>query len=136
MATGLEIRGKVCAQSILGTEGFIEWVAVRFLRGERDRERPSLKEIHAYRVQDVILRVVEQETGKGIEEIRREKGVYRQIVMELLYRIGGLRGRQIGEIFGVGYTSVSQECRRLRQRLLRDRKLAALMERIEQKCHE
>jgi len=136
LATGIEIKDKVCGQSILGSEGFIEWVMERFLRGEKDRERPSLREIHTYQAKDVILRAVEQETGKGIETIIKEKGPYRQIVMELLYRIGGLRGRQIGEIFDVGYTSVSQERRRLRQRLLRDRKLASLIERIEQKCHE
>lgn len=136
LTTGIEIKDKVCGQSILGSAGFMEWVMERFLRGERDRERPSLREIHTYQAKDGILRAVEQETGKSIEEIIKEKGLYRQILMELLYRIGGLKGGEIGEIMGVGYTSVSQERRRLRQRLAGDRKLAALIKRIEQKCHE
>jgi len=134
LATGIEIKDKVCGQSILGSEGFIEWVMERFLRGEKDRERPSLREIHTYQAKDGILKAVEQETGKSIEEIIKEKGLYRQILMELLYRVGGLKGGEIGKIMGVGYTSVSQERRRLR--LVGDRKLTALMERIEQKCHE
>lgn len=135
LAAGIEIKDKVCGQSILGSEGFIEWVMEKFLSGEKDRERPSLKEIHTYRAKDVILKAVEQEAGKGVEEIIKEKGVYRQVLMELLYRVGGLKGQEIGKIMGVGYTSVSQERRRLRQRLAGDRKLAALIARIEQKCH-
>jgi hypothetical protein len=136
LAAGIEIKDKVCGQSILGSEGFIEWVMDKFLRGERDRERPSIREIHTYRAKDFILNAVEQETGKGVEEIIKEKGLYRQVAMELLYRVGGLKGGEIGKIMGIGYTSVSQERRRLRQRLAGDRKLAALIERIEQKCHK
>ncbi len=56
--------------------------------------------------------------------------------MEMLYRFGGIKGEEIARIFGVGYTSVSQERRRLRDRLLKDRKLVAFVKRIEQKCND
>jgi hypothetical protein len=56
--------------------------------------------------------------------------------MELLYRVGGLKGEEIGRVMGLGYTSVSQERRRLQARLLEDRRLEALVKRIEQKCNE
>jgi putative transposase len=36
-----------------------------------------------------------------MEQIKREKGSVRQIVMDLLYRAGGLTGVEIGEILGV-----------------------------------
>jgi len=55
------------------------------------------------------------------------------MVMELLYRRGGLKGEEIGRILDVDYISVSQKRRRLRERLSRDRKLKALMQRIEEK---
>ena len=29
--------------------------------------------------------------------------------MDVLYRIGGMRGREIGNLMGIGYTAVSQE---------------------------
>jgi putative transposase len=135
LVAGVEIKDKILGQSILGSEGFIEWVMERFLTGEKDRERPALKEIHSYRAKNGILKAVEQETGKGIDVIMREKGPYRQVVMELLYRVGGLKGREIGKMLGVGYTSVSQERRRLQERLSKDRKLEALIKCIEQKCH-
>jgi putative transposase len=75
-------------------------------------------------------------TGKSIEEIRKGKGVLRQVAMELLYRVGGLKGDEIGRLLGVGYTSVSQERRRLRERLRNDRHFQALFKRLETKCNE
>jgi hypothetical protein len=49
-----------------------------------------------------------------------EKGVLRQKGMELHYRAGGLRDREIGELFRVGYRSKNQERRRSRDRLSDD----------------
>lgn len=135
LAAGMKIHDKILGQSILGGDGFIEWVNDRFLKGEKDHEMPSLKKINTYQAKDAILTVVEQETGKSIQAISGEKGALRQIVMELLYRLGGLKGEEIGKILGVGYTSVSQERRRLRVRLPKDRKLSVLLENIERKCH-
>ena len=70
-----------------------------------------------------------------IETIAKEKGHLRQMAMELLYRLGGLKGEEIAKIFGVGYTSVSQERRRLREQLETDRKLGVLLKRLELKCN-
>ena len=57
----------------------------------------------------------------------------RQIAMEWLYRLGGMKGEEIGRLMGVGYTSVSQERRRLRVRLEGDRKLTARLKNIDKK---
>jgi len=92
---------------------------------------PSVKKIHRYRLKDDILRVTKHEMGKDVEAIRAEKGELRQIVMDVLYRAGGLKAPQIGRIFGLDYSSVSQERKRLREKLPKDRKLQALMSRIE-----
>ena len=105
---GIKIHDKILGQSILGGDEFVEWVTEEFLKGEKDRERPSLKKIHTYKAKDAILKTLEKETGKSIKAIAKEKGIYRQIAMELLYRLGGLKGEEIGEIMGVGYTSVSR----------------------------
>lgn len=136
LSAGIEIHDKILGQSILGGDEFIEWVTEEFLKGEKDREQPSLKKIHTYKAKDAILKAIEQEAGKSIKAITKEKGIYRQIAMELLYRVGGLKGEEIGKIMGVGYTSVSQERRRLRERLSKDRKLEALFNRIKHKCNE
>ncbi len=136
MAAGTKIHDRILGQSILGGDEFIEWVTEEFLKGEKDRERPSLRKIHTYHAKDAILRAIEHETGKSIKAITKEKGIHRQIAMELLYRLGGLKGEEIGKIMGVGYTSVSQERRRLQERLSKDRKLETLFNRTMHKCNE
>ena len=131
VAEGLEIKDKILGQSILGRDEFIEWIKEKFICGQRGQEIPSVKEIQRYRSQEAILKAIEKETGKGINEIKKEKGLYRQMAMDLLYRVGGLKGREIGGMMGVGYAAVSQERRRLREKAQRDKKLRALMGRIE-----
>jgi len=131
---GTEINDKIFSQSILGREEFIEWVKERFIdKGKDVLEIPSAKEIQRYKSQDNIIKVIEKETGKNIDEIKKGKGLFRQITMDLLYRIGGLKGEEIGKIMGVGYTSVSQERKRLREKMQRDKKLQMLVNRIEGK---
>ncbi len=135
MAAGATIHDKVLGQSILGGDDFVESITERFLKGEKDREVPSLKKITTYKAKDVILDAIMKETGKSIETISSEKGPLRQMAMEILYRLGGIKGEQIAKIFDVGYTSVSQERRRFRERLLKDRKFGVLVRRIESKCN-
>jgi putative transposase len=53
--------------------------------------------------------------------------------MELLYRVGGLKGDEIGRLLGVGYTSVSQKRRGLKEQLRNDRNLQALYKRLDAK---
>ena len=81
-----------------------------------------------------ILKAITTETGKSLEDIKQEKGVLRQMAMELLYRLGGLKGVEIGRILDVGYTSVSQERRRLHERMQHDKKIVKFMHQLERKC--
>lgn len=129
----LEIRDKVIGQSLIGGEEFIKWVKEELLKKQKDRECPSLREIQRYRAKEKIIEAIEKESGKGLEEIKREKGNLRQIAMDLLYRIGGLKGIDIGELIGVDYSTVSQGRKRLREKIEKDRKLKQLVDRIERR---
>lgn len=129
----IEIKDKIIGQSILGGEEFIGWVRNKFLKRKKDRECPSLREIQRYKAKEDIIEAVEKEIGKNIEEIRAEKGSIRQIVMDLLYRVGGLTGVEIGKTMGVDYTTVSQGRKRLREKIQKDKKLKQLLNRIEVK---
>jgi chromosomal replication initiation ATPase DnaA len=53
--------------------------------------------------------------------------------MDLLYRIGGLKGVDIGKLIGVDYSTVSQGRKQLRKKIEKDRKLKQLVDRIERK---
>lgn len=131
LAHGLKIKEQVIAQSLLGTDPFIAWVQETFLKGRRDRECPPLHQIQRYRAQEEILRTLEKETGKTRDEIRANRGSLRQMAMDLLYRIGGMKGTQIGQIMGVHYSTVSQGRKRLQEKIKRDPKLRKMMNRLE-----
>tara|TARA_B100000315_G_scaffold33208_1_gene27881 strand:+ start:376 stop:1365 length:990 start_codon:yes stop_codon:yes gene_type:complete len=131
ISDGLEIKNKVIAQSILGGEEFVEWIKNNFLEKERDRERPPLHKIQKYKAKEVIIEVVEKETGKSIDWIRKERGITRQITMDLLYRLGGLKGRTIADIFEVDYSTVSIGRKRLREKAKKEESVMSLIQRCE-----
>lgn len=132
LSEGIDIKKKIVAQSILGSDEFIESIKRKFL-GEELREVPSLRKISRYRAKDEIINAVCEETGKEFSEILQEKGTLRQVVMEFLYRVAGLKGTEIGKIMGVDYSTVSQGRKRLRKKLATDNNLSSLMERIEKR---
>lgn len=129
---GLGIRDKVIGQSILGGEKFIEWIKQAFLKGFKSRrELTAVKELQRYKAKEDIIKAIEEETGKSISDIIAEGRSLRQIVMELLYRLGGLKGVEIGEMMGLDYSTVSQGRKRLHEKIQKDEKLKVLLNRIE-----
>jgi putative transposase len=131
IADATNVKQGIIGQSILGGEDFIGWIKDKYIEGVKDRERPSIGEIHRHRAQEEIFAAVKRETGKDIETIKSEKGDLRRIVMELMYCAGGYKGPQIGRVFGIDYGPVSQERKRLREKMQRDRKLFSLFRRLE-----
>ena len=67
-----------------------------------------------------------------MKEIKEQGGSLRQLTMDVLYRIGGLKGVEIGRIFEVDCSTVSQGRKRLMEKVQKDRKLRGLLNRIEQ----
>lgn len=130
LSRGIDIKEKIVGQSILGSDKFINWVKEKFL-GKETREIPSMKKILSYKVKDEIIKAICAEIEKGFDEIIKEKGTLRQVAMELLYRAGGLKGTEIGEIMGVDYTTVSQGRKRLKEKLTKDKNLSLLIRSIE-----
>ncbi len=127
----MDVKEKIVGQSILGREDFIEKVLEKYLnKSPYLREQPSLRELHGLRSKNEIIGRVKEETGKGLEEIKKEKGVEKIILMDLLYRAGGLRGVEIGSLLEVDYSTVSQGRKRLRDRMRKDEKLKQVVCRI------
>lgn len=128
----MEVKDKIVGQSIIGKEDFIEKVLDRYLKKKPDmREQPSLRELHGLRVKDGIINAIKKETGKDLDEIKKSKGIERNILMDLLYRAGGLKGAEIGRLLDVDYSTVSQCRKRLRDKLKKDKKLKHIVDRIE-----
>ena len=127
----LSIRNEVVGQSVLGSELYISWIKKTYLEQAKSRERPSISKINQHVSHDQVLDIIEQETGQG--KLFEAEGALRQIVMTCLYNYTGLNNREIGERFGVDYSTVSQGRKRLRERVKKDSKLELLMHRIARK---
>jgi putative transposase len=119
----LERPGKIIGGSILGREGFVDWVKASFLGKGPDKEISGARQIKGYKARQHILDVLINETGKTEADLLAEKGELRGIAMELLYRVGGLNGVEIGKIFKISYNAVSQERKRLTARMKENPKL-------------
>ncbi len=133
IAEGLDIKGDILGQSILGGDKFISWIKERFIKGAKDRECPGYRELKRYRAEEEIIRVIEKESGEKFNSILNTGHPLRYVSMDILYRIGGLKGIEIGKIFGVDYSTVSQGRKRLRERFETDKNLRVLAKRIEEK---
>jgi putative transposase len=129
LIAGVAIREQIVGQSILGSVGFVSWVKETFLEDKTDRERPDVGRIHKYLSKGTVLAVVGKETGSS--DVMRSTGTLRQIVMTSLYKYGGLNNREIGELLGVDYTTVSQGRKRLREKTEKDQKVRSIVENID-----
>jgi putative transposase len=83
---------------------------------------------------EAVLAVVEKETG--MSQVLLSTGTTRQVVMTALYNFAGLNNREIGDIMGVDYSTVSQGRKRLRDRAEKDQIIRLLIKRIKKKCQD
>ncbi len=125
LTVGVPIRERILGQSILGGEGFVSRVKEQFLAGKKDRERPDVGKIHQYLSLEAVLDIVEEETGE--KELLRSTGMIRQLVMTALYQYAGLNNREIGELFNVDYSTVSQGRKRLREKAGKDPRVGKML---------
>lgn len=118
---------------IVGEEDFVERMRGLFKGKVRSREIPALRKVIVKVETERIIRTISKEMGVGKERIlgKRNRGVGRSLVMEMLYRYGGMNQREIGDLLGVDYSSVSVGRRRLREAMEVDRGLARLAAGVE-----
>jgi len=90
----------------------VSWVRGTFLEKDKDREKPDVVQIHHYLSMETFLAIAEKETG--VNQAMQSTGTTRQIVMTALYKYAGINNREIGELFGIDYSTVSQGRQRLR----------------------
>jgi len=130
LLAGLVIRENIVGQSILGDKSFVSWVKETFLEEERDRERPDVRKVHSYLSRDTVLFFLEKKVG--MKSPLAEIGSNRQIVMTMLYKFAGFNNREIGDLLGIDYSTVSQGRKRLRERVAGDKKVKSQVDKIEQ----
>ena len=133
MASPLE-RGK--GHGIVGASEFIEKIKGQHIRfGAKLRELPAVRKILAQVEPKKIIRLIGEVFGVDREELLRKgyRGVARGVLMEMLYRYGGMNQREIGELLGIDYSAVSVMRKRLSVLQEKDRNLSTEIERVKKR---
>jgi REP element-mobilizing transposase RayT len=131
LAQGLTIHDKIKSQSILGEEGFVNRLRDRFFKGKVDRECPPLRQLQTYKSEEQIFEIVTRITGKSRDIIISTRNPFKYLAMDLLCRLGGLKGREVGKIMGVDYSTVSIGRKRYKDKIQRDKALRIVAKTIE-----
>jgi putative transposase len=122
-----DLSEKIVGGSILGKDDFVESVKSKV---DPDKEFSGLRKIKGHKAQENIFIMMSKETGQTEAQLLSEKGDTRRIIMELLYRLGGLNGVEIGRIYKVSYNAVSQERKRLAEKMKTDPDLRKYFENL------
>lgn len=124
---------------IVGANEFIEKIRGQYIRSAVElRELPAVKKILAQVEPQRIIRLIGDVFGVKRGELLKKgyKGVARGVLMEMLYRHGGMNQREIGELMGIDYSAVSVMRKRLWALLDKDQKLAARIERMKKQLQQ
>ena len=116
---------EVVHQSILGGQDFVNWVRQK-LPQKGQREIPSLTKLQQHMSVERIIGEVAKAGNAQAENLLDRKTKLkelRQMAMELSYRFSNCKQKEIGAIFGVDYSTVSQSRARLKAKLESNRKL-------------
>jgi len=132
----LEAVGKECpdllsgsvASTILGSEGFVEVIKEKYIEGrDRDRDLPALREL-TRRPDPFLIKAAAEEAFLEEERLARMTCIY------LCRRFSGVRLKEIGELFDLSDSGVTQASRRFEAIMSKDesiqRKVQEIVKRI------
>jgi putative transposase len=121
---------------IVGDADFVDAVWGRYLSETADtREIPAARPAAARVEPERVIEAVCAETGVPREALLQKgfRGFGRALLMELLYRYGAMKQREIGVLLGIDYSAVSVSRRRLRASMSESPQLRAVMTRAEER---
>lgn len=124
---------------IIGDKSFIERIMKQVIGPLTSRrEQPTAKKIISHIEPERVLQATAESfqlpPGKLLQ--KGCKGIARSMAMELLYRHGGMNGREIGDLMGVDYSAVSVARKRFRASLASDKNILRLMKKIEDRLSQ
>jgi chromosomal replication initiation ATPase DnaA len=118
---------------ILGDTSFIGMILESMNKPEPSREQPAVRRMIVRTKPDVIMKTIADVFHVAPEDIvqKNYKGPARRVAMECLYRYAGMNQREIGDMMGVDYSSVSVARKRLHETLPKDRVLQRIFRGLE-----
>jgi hypothetical protein len=117
----------------LGSEAYSE-ECMEKVKGEEHHEKPqarSLKRSRDIRTAAIkILKGLGERDPESALMVRKYRNQNRDVTIYVLYQLGVYLNKEIGEVFGVGYTAIPGAVKRGQQYLSLDIKLAKLVKNI------
>jgi len=120
---------------VIGSERFLACLRKK-IGAINDREIPNKRELNNALPLEAIIAAVADEFNVMPSEIkspRRRSNSARGVCLYLIRRLMGLPNNEIGNMFGIGYSGVSQAALRIKKEAEKDGELKERLERIEQK---
>jgi len=120
---------EVVSSTLLGSADFIAFIKDNFLSAKKpDKELPALKEL--------VKKASMQDIFETVELVfTQDKALARNAKMYLCQKYTGKKLKEIGLQFGIGESGVSQSCRRVAQKIEKDKKLKKKIDRLEQQIY-
>jgi len=112
---------------LLGSRDFIERIKSTCLKERPDSELPQQKGVLKDRDPGELLERAGEAFQCDVEDFRRSLKVgkkekdKRDLLLYILCELGIYSGREIGEVFGLGYSSVSRRAHMVRERIQKDK---------------
>jgi hypothetical protein len=128
---------EVIGQIVLGSEGFVERIRSYLHREAKVRELPALRSLKkVLKIEEILTEVANYLHVERERLISRGSKQLRQIAMDMAYRHTGCNQEEIGKVFGVDYSTVSQNWRRLGIRLKDNYKLLESFKEVSEKLNK
>ncbi|HEX2768023.1 MAG TPA: transposase [Geobacteraceae bacterium] len=112
--------------SILGSGAFVEEISATYLQGKEDRNIPALRQFTSLPTPEEIMKQAQAVFGDD-EKLARRAAIH------LCHKYSGMRLREIGDLFNVRDTAISEASRRFARDLDTDGNLMGMVERIKRK---
>jgi hypothetical protein len=114
----------------LGAPDFAEECLKRANK-EKHREKPQFRALLSERdIKQIAIKILEKIGDKdpiSTLRVRRKRSFLRDLTVHVLYESGVYRNKDIGSVFGVGYTAISEAAKRGREYLAADKNLAKIV---------
>jgi len=114
---------------LLGSREFIEHIKSTYLKERPESELPQQKGVLKDRNPGELLERAGEILKCDVEDFRRSPKIgkkekdKRDLLLYILWELGIYSGREIGEVFGLGYSSVSRRAHMVRERIQKDKVL-------------
>jgi len=113
---------KAVGAEILGSDEFVEHITAKYLaQREIEREVPALRQLPSKPSAEKIIYIVEEVFGDN-KKLARQAGMYP------CHRYSGQKLREIGELFGVGPSAITEASRHFTQRIEQGERLARVVD--------